>query len=124
MFGNDHVPAVGKEGQQHTGRAFAMYHHRVSVWRFDPLDQRLEHWPTRTDHTLGWVHDALDGVFDIRRGERHAVVPLHALMEVERNRLATVTDVPGICEFRDDVEGHRIVGARTDETVIGRRCRS
>ena len=45
-------------------------------------------------------------------------------MEVERDRLATVTDVPGICEFRDDVEGHRIVGARTDEAVIGRRCRS
>src|SRR5215467_11318288 len=45
-------------------------------------------------------------------------------MEVKRDRFATVTDVPGICQFRDDVEGHRIVGARTDETVISRRCRS
>src|SRR5215467_3160812 len=45
-------------------------------------------------------------------------------MEVKRDRFATVPDVPGICQFRDDVEGHRIVGARTDETVISWRCRS
>src|SRR5215510_11595629 len=45
-------------------------------------------------------------------------------MEVERDCFATVTDVPGICQFRDDIEGHRIVGARTDETVISRRRRS
>jgi hypothetical protein len=101
-----------------------VYHHRVGVRRFDPLDQRFEHWPTWTDHALRWIHNALDGVLDICRRERHTVVPLHALMQVERDRLATVTDVPGIRQFRDNIEGHWIVGACTDETVIGRRCRS
>jgi hypothetical protein len=42
---------------------------------------------------------------------------------MKRNRLAPVADVPGVCEFGNDIHGYGIIRTGTDKAVIGRRDR-
>src|SRR5215467_2502193 len=96
-----------------------MNYYGIRVRRLDPLDDRRKYWSARAHHALGWVHDALNSVLDIRRRKGGAIVPLHALMQMKGNRFATVTDIPGICQLGDDVHGHGVIRTCTDQAIIG-----
>src|SRR5207237_10737458 len=97
----------------------AVDHDGIRVWRLDALDKCLEHRTTWADHALGRVHNALNGVLDIRRRKRLPIVPVDALVEVEGDGFPGIAHVPGLRLLRDLLLAFRIVGAGADQAVIG-----
>src|SRR5437016_11143595 len=97
-----------------------MNHHGIWVGCLDTLNNCCEYRTARAHHALGWIHDTLNGILHIRRRKGGAIVPLHALVQMKGNRLATVADLPGICQLGDEVQGHGVIRASTDQAVISR----
>src|SRR5215470_19767291 len=109
--------AASEEWEQKGRRPLTIDHHGIRVGGLDALNEGIKHRPTGTHHALGWVHNALDGVLDIGRRKGGAVVPLYALVEVEGDRFAAVTHLPGIGEFGHDLLAFGIVGTGTNKAV-------
>src|SRR6267143_3253113 len=119
MLRHDDAPAVGKERQEQTGRSLAVYNDRVRIWRLNPVNEGAKHRSAWAHHALGWVHDALDRIRNIGRGKGRPIVPLDAFVQVERERLPSVTDLPGLGQFGDRDLALGIIRTGTDKAVIG-----
>ena len=74
---------VGQCRQERKGGKFQLEHHRLVVRRGDGVDHH-EVVLARTGNTLRWVDDLVPAGGDVLRGERRAVVKLHALADLER----------------------------------------
>src|SRR5262245_46996840 len=101
MLRHDDAPAVGKDRQEQTRRSLAVDDDRIRIWRLHAVNEGAKHRSAWTHHALGWVHDALNGVRHIGRGEGCPIVPLDAFMQAERERLPLVADLPSIGQFGD-----------------------
>ncbi|ETX07711.1 MAG: hypothetical protein ETSY2_09705 [Candidatus Entotheonella gemina] len=82
-----------------------MDHYRMGLRRLHAIDYCFKHRSSRANHSLGRIHNPFDGVFDIRRRERGAVVPFDALVEVEGNGSAIFAEFPRVREFGNDFRG-------------------
>src|SRR5215510_2726832 len=66
---HDDAPAVGKHRQEQTGRSLAVDDDRIRIWCLNAVNKGAKHRSAWTHHALRWVHDALDRVRHIGRGE-------------------------------------------------------
>src|SRR5207237_568841 len=92
---------------------------RVRIWRLNAINEGAKHRSAWTYHALGRMHDALDRVRHIGRGEGRPIVPLDACMQAERERLSPVADLPGIGQFGDEDFAFGIVRAGANQAIVG-----